>query len=212
LFDAWYNARNIRADYNLEQLDMRKDKNFEDAMTNLKALASGQVVAKNTTGQNYQAIAIIKKEKEIEAKQNVGADTTKDEQELEKMKARLSTMGNVKSVDVNDFSEKENTIKAKLKAINRQLQFLQDDLEKASDPDQQSLIQNRMDALEVEQDRLLGDQMEMREKSSPVQESVLSYMEEQTQRDSKFGKQRGQFVDRGFKKFKNYNHWFNANE
>ena len=90
--------------------------------------------------------------------------------------------------------------------------FAEDDLEKASDPDQQSLIQNRMDALEVEQDRLLGDQMEMREKSSPVQEAVLSYMEEQTQRDSKFGKQRGQFVDRGFKKAKNYGHWLMMND
>jgi hypothetical protein len=46
----------------------------------------------------------------------------------------------------------------------------------------------------------------------PVQESVLSYMEEQTQRDNKFGSQRGQFVDRGYKKVINYGQWLMLND
>lgn len=44
-------------------------------------------------------------------------------------------------------------------------------------------------------------------------ESVMTYMEEQIQRDSKFTHStNGKFVDRGFKKFKNYNHWLTENE
>jgi hypothetical protein len=46
------------------------------------------------------------------------------------------------------------------------------------------------------------------EKDTPVQqESVLSYMEEQVAKDSKFGKPLGEFVDRGFKKADKYSYW-----
>ena len=44
-------------------------------------------------------------------------------------------------------------------------------------------------------------------------ESVMSYMEEQVSRDSKFtGAINGKFVDKGYKRFKNYNHWLTENE
>jgi DNA-binding XRE family transcriptional regulator len=39
------------------------------------------------------------------------------------------------------------------------------------------------------------------------QESVLSYMEEQAAKDSKFGKPLGEFVDRGFKRVDKYSYW-----
>jgi len=46
----------------------------------------------------------------------------------------------------------------------------------------------------------------------PVQESVSFYMEEQVQRDNKFGKSPTQFKDKGFKKFQNYNQWLIFND
>jgi hypothetical protein len=46
----------------------------------------------------------------------------------------------------------------------------------------------------------------------PVKESVESYMEEQIQRDSKFGPPNLKLLDKGYKRFKNYNHWITANE
>jgi hypothetical protein len=50
------------------------------------------------------------------------------------------------------------------------------------------------------------------ESEQPIGESVMSYMVEQFQKDSKFGKQRGEFVERGFKKVKNYGHWLMIND
>jgi len=46
----------------------------------------------------------------------------------------------------------------------------------------------------------------------PVKESVESYMEEQVQKDSKFGPPNLKLLDKGYKRFKNYNHWMSVNE
>lgn len=45
----------------------------------------------------------------------------------------------------------------------------------------------------------------------PVQESVFSYMEEQTYRDSKTNT-KGKFVDKGYRKFDNYGKWIMFND
>lgn len=46
----------------------------------------------------------------------------------------------------------------------------------------------------------------------PVKESVEMYMEEQVQKDSKFGPPKQNLLEKGYKRFKNYNHWMAAND
>jgi len=47
---------------------------------------------------------------------------------------------------------------------------------------------------------------------TPMEESVMIYMTEQFKKDSKFSKPIEKFEERGFKKFKNYNHWLTYND
>jgi len=166
-------------------------------------------VTKSSSG-NQQTI-IFAKEKEIEQKQASGEDVSKDLIDLSKMKKRLEYIDSAASSNTPQVKS-ANQLGGQLKALNRQLELLQNDLSKAVDEEDKAPIQRKIDGLEKLYDKLTGDLMDAKERESTMSESVLSYMEEQVFRDNKFGSQKGQFVDRGFKKFKNYNHWFNANE
>jgi hypothetical protein len=65
--------------------------------------------------------------------------------------------------------------------------------------------------VEVKYDQWEADKNKT-EEELPVSEGVSSYMVEQYKKDSKFGKQRGEFVERGFKKITNYGQWMMLND
>ena len=200
MFAEWLSAHKKER----EALDAELTRKYEDKISDLMMRLKGNDVGSSKSSSGNQQTIIFAKEKEIEQKQASGEDVSKDLIDLSKMKKRLEY------IDTSDDSPRsqKNPWNKKISDVDQKIQFAQEELQTENDP---SRIRELKQII-----ARLGAQLEMfYQKASewqPVQESVLSYMEEQTQRDSKFGKQRGQFVDRGFKKAKNYGHWLMMND
>jgi hypothetical protein len=203
LFKAWYGFRKSLQDYNMEKLDFRKSNAYMDKKEQWNALASGTTYKPESNEQKLQQIAILKKQREIEDKQERGEDTTEDEKNLAKMEARYGTLGNREPVEVrqkNPWQKKIDDVQIKIQHAEESLQF--------ADPAYAKELKNSIARMNAELEAYYAKASEWQ----PIQESVLSYMEEQVQKDNKFGNPVGNYVSKGYKRFKNYNHWLVVNE
>ena len=200
MFGEWLSAHRKER----EALDAELTRRYEDKISDLMMRLKGNDVKQSTASSGNQQTIIFAKEKEIERKQASGEDVSKDLIDLSKMKKRLEY------IDTSDNIPKsqKNPWNRKISDIDQKIQFAQEELQTENDP-------SRIRELKQIISRLSSQLEIFNQKASdwePVQESVLSYMEEQSQRDNKFGSQRGQFVDRGYKKITNYGQWLMLND
>lgn len=200
MFGEWLSAHKKER----EALDAELTRRYEDKISDLMMRLKGNDVKQSTASSGNQQTIIFAKEKEIERKQASGEDVSKDLIDLSKMKKRLEY------IDTSDNIPKsqKNPWNRKISDIDQKIQFAHEELQTENDP-------SRIRELKQIISRLSSQLEIFNQKASdwePVQESVLSYMEEQSQRDNKFGSQRGQFVDRGYKKITNYGQWLMLND
>jgi hypothetical protein len=199
LFKAWYEFRKALQDFNMERLDFRRSNNLMDAKEKLRAHVAGENIPKyNDSGLMK---AIIRQRNVIANMKDAGEDTTKEELRLQKMEASL---GQEKSPEPkqqkNPYQKTIDDLQVKIQTAEEQLQH--------AEPEYAIQLKQSIARMNA----ALESAYQQASEWQPVQESVLSYMTEQANKDNKFSKQKGQFVDRGFKKVKNYNHWMIVNE
>lgn len=73
-----------------------------------------------------------------------------------------------------------------------------------------SLMNQAIDAFDKYMDQK-NSEIPNQEEDEETLNGVMSYMTEQVEKDKKFGKTKGKFVDRGFRKPINYAHWIHIN-
>jgi hypothetical protein len=199
LFKAWYEFRKALQEFNLERLDFRKSNNLMDAKEKLRAFASGENISKSPDSGLTKAI--IRQKAVIANMQDAGQDTTKEELRLQKMEASLGKEQSPEpKQQKNPYQKTIDDLQIKIQNAEEQLKY--------AEPEYATQLKQSIARMNA----ALESAYQQASDWQPVQESVLSYMTEQVNRDNKFSKQKGQFVDRGFKKVKNYNHWMIVNE
>ena len=202
MFAEWLRAHKKER----EALDAELTRKYEDKISNLASQLKGEEIRTSSGSESTQQFLINAKEKEISDKEAQGVDTTKDKIELSKMQKRLQYI-----IDAGNSKEpkaQKNPWGRKISDLEQKIDYAQEELQTEQDPTRIRELRQSIGRMSAELEMSYKKSSEWR----PVQESVASYMEEQVQKDIKFGGQKGQFVDRGFKKIANYGQWMMLND
>ncbi len=128
-----------------------------------------------------------------------------------------------KLMQLNFFDRKgieddgRNYMDADVQALLSQQRRYFEMLQKEENPDRQAALQKKVMDITKQIKMKRGEYVPEAPKDEAPQpeeqeeSGVMGYMTEQVSKDRHLGKPTGKFVDRGFKKFVNYNHWLEVN-
>jgi hypothetical protein len=198
LFKAWYGFRKALEEFNMERLDFRRSNNLMDAREKLRSHISGEKM----TGSNQSGLtkAIVRQRSIIANMEDAGEDTTKEKLRLQKMEGSLGKSSPEPKQQKNPYQKMIDDLQVKIQTAEEQLQY--------AEPEYSTQLKQSIDRMNA----ALETAYQKASEWQPVQESVLSYMEEQVNKDNKFKKSPNQFKGRGFKKFANYGQWLMFND
>jgi hypothetical protein len=199
LFKAWYEFRKSLQDFNMERLDFRKSNAFVDAKEKIRAYTTGSPI--ETSNQSGLTKAIVRQRAVVASMEDSGQDATKEKLKLKKMEDSLGS-----SNRTVEPKQQKNPWQKKIDDTQIRIQHAQEQLQTA-DPAYAKELKQSIGRMNAELEMFYQKASEWQ----PVQESVFSYMEEQTYKDSKL-KSKGVFVDKGYKKPTNYGQWMMLND